>query len=446
MTITESISEYLLSLQFQRLPSDILEICKLTILDTIGCGIFGSKTDSAPKLVDALLGIDRTPDCTIWGYNQKTSTCGAALANGTLSHSFELDDCLYDTHAGAVIIPAALAVGEKEHAKGMDLMSAVVGAYEALGRINSGFNRLAIDARGWHPTGILGSFGAAAAAGKLLGLSKDQMVMALGLAGSYSGGIWAFLADGSMSKRYHAGKASQTGVLAAYIAREGFTGPRQVLEAKYGGFYDTYVPESSDSSRVLEGIGKSYMIAEKEFKPYPTCSATHSAIDSVIRLRQTYDFTTDDVAKIIIFLHPSDRKVTDKLEINTILDAQMSMQYAVALAAKYGHIKPEHFNESILRSKEISQVASKIQLLDESRVDELEVYVELHLKDNRVLKQHVVRPTGTRENPMRPSQIEDKFMHLTQTVLSKQRARKILDTVMAMEEVDAGTLCCLLGT
>lgn len=300
LTVTEELSEFVDRMSFQQLPVNVISAAKNCILDTLGCGIAGTSALEGQAVIKAVRDFDEGKKATIWGDRSRASVSDAALVNGTTAHALELDDWWGNLHAGAVIVPSVMAVAEFEGSSGREVIEAVVLGYEVTTRISLGGGLDAHNLRGWHPTGTCGTFGAAAAAGKILGLSKKELTWALGLAGTYTGGIWAFLADGTMSKRLHPGKAAQSGVVACYLARNGFTGPTQILEADFGGFYNTYVPGSYNLRSVTQNLGNKFAVLEDCFKLYPSCASTHGAIEAAIELKKKYGISPNDAERITV--------------------------------------------------------------------------------------------------------------------------------------------------
>ena len=229
----------------------------------------------------------RHGEAHVWGEaTPSLRTADAALVNGTASHAFELDD--YHNaklHPGAVVMPAAIAVAEKLDASGADLVTAIAAGYEVMIRSSLALNPSAARLRGWHLTGVCGPFGAAAACASLLKLNTEQTAWALGLAGTQGAGLWAFNADGTMSKRLHAGKAAHSGVLAAELAQLGFTGPTQIYEFEDGGVLKAF-SDASDPAPLTQDLGAVYHLDKTSIKPYSCCGSTHSYIDAALALRK----------------------------------------------------------------------------------------------------------------------------------------------------------------
>src|SRR5688572_13305334 len=234
---TREVASWIASLRYEDLPQRTREVIRGALLDTIGCGVYGYRTPWAKTLLEWARAGGGKSESTVWGEAKPTlRAADAALVNGTSIHAFELDDYHQaKLHAGAVVIPAAVAVAEKLGSDGRALVTAIAAGYEVMIRSSLALDPSAARLRGWHITGICGPFGAAAACAVLMKLDAERTAWALGLAGTQGAGLWAFNADGTMSKRLHAGKAAHSGVLAAELAQLGFTGPTQIYEYHDGG-------------------------------------------------------------------------------------------------------------------------------------------------------------------------------------------------------------------
>jgi 2-methylcitrate dehydratase PrpD len=266
------------------------------LLDTVGCGVYGYATPWTQALLKWAQAGGGNGRSRIWNDGNEGNdgndtqpalrAADAALVNGTSSHAFELDD--YHNaklHPGAVVIPAALALAEELDASGERIVTAIAAGYEVMIRSSLALNPSAARLRGWHLTGVCGPFGAAAACAVLMGLDAERTAWALGLAGTQGAGLWAFNADGTMSKRLHAGKAAHAGVLAAELAASGFSGPTQIYETDDGGFLKAY-SDAANAAPLTHELGKVYHLDAVSIKPYSCCGSTHAYIDAALQLRQ----------------------------------------------------------------------------------------------------------------------------------------------------------------
>jgi len=290
-TAASCLAGFVHDLRFEAIPDGVVHAARRSLIDTLGAALGGVDTDEAKACVAAAKDFDSGDQVTLWGSDLRASAPTAALVNGTVSHAIEMDDFGGCDHSGAVVIPSVLAVAEAfggaSGSSGRELLVAIVAGYEVARRpMEAAGGYTAHNGRGWHSTGTCGSFGAAAAAGRMMNLDADRLTSAIGLAGTFTGGVWAFLDDGAMSKRLHPGRAAENGVTAAYLARRGFTGPARIFEAEWGGFLSTYAPDGGDPDALTTELGESYRILQSGIKPYASCRGVHSSIAPCLNYRQ----------------------------------------------------------------------------------------------------------------------------------------------------------------
>src|SRR5688572_11044469 len=257
LDVTRLLAYALSTTRYQDLPAHVIADTQRAVLDWLGAALAGSLEPPAVKARAITTSLGRADDATVFP-TARSSAAGAAFANGVASHILELDD-IHKTstiHAGAPVIPAALAVAEREHATGEALLLAVALGYDAALRIGEAVNPSHY--RFWHPTGTVATFGAAAAAASILRLDATQMMDALGSAGTQAAGLWEFNADGAMSKHLHPGKAAMNGIIAADLARAGFTGASRILEGDRGFF--RAMSEGFNATRITDGLGERWKI------------------------------------------------------------------------------------------------------------------------------------------------------------------------------------------
>ena len=413
---TRELANWISNLRYEDLPQRTREVMRIAILDTVGAGVYGYSTPWAQMLLAwAKRGATGAGDAHVWGEAAPTLRCSdAALVNGTASHAFELDD--YHNaklHPGAVVVPAAIAVAEKLDASGADLLTAIAAGYEVMIRSSLALNPSAARLRGWHLTGVCGPFGAAAACASLLKLDTEQTAWALGLAGTQGAGLWAFNADGTMSKRLHAGKAAHSGVLAAELAQLGITGPTQIYETEDGGVLKAF-SDASDAAPLTQDLGAVYHLDKTSIKPYSCCGSTHSYIDAALALRKKLGTPWDAKRRVRV----GTCKVVDvqcgfDYAPSSALNAQMSLRYTVAAALLEGQVLPAQFTDSKLADPALTALAAAIELVPDPELDKLYpkdfaawVAAEHNGKWERV---DVMNPTGSIHAPIDARGATEKF-------------------------------------
>ncbi|MDP3014160.1 MAG: MmgE/PrpD family protein, partial [Candidatus Subteraquimicrobiales bacterium] len=294
--------------------------------------------------------------------------------------------------------------------------------------------------RGWHLTGTTGTFGAAAAAGNLLGLNQDEMASALGMAGTQSAGLWAFTADGAMSKRFHAGRSSQSGVMAALLAQKGYKGPTQILEAEDGGFCRA-TSDQVDFSLATEGLGQRYLSGDVNNKPYACCASSHSAIDAVEQLKERYRIIPSEVEKVLVKTARGVKvQCGFEYEPLSVVQAQMSLQYIVAVALLEGQVLLEQFSEQKISDPRILELAKRVEVVVDPEIDDLyperfASKVEIVLTTGKRLEARVDFPTGSPDHPMSFGQVVEKFRSLVGNVIHKDRMDALIEKVEGIEKL-----------
>ncbi len=413
---TRELANWITHLRYEDLPQRTREVVRIAILDTVGAGVHGYSTPWAQLLLTwAKRGTSGAGVAHVWGEAKPTLRCSdAALVNGTASHAFELDD--YHNaklHPGAVVVPAAIAVAEKINASGADLVTAIAAGYEVMIRSSLALNPSATRLRGWHLTGVCGPFGAATACASLLKLNAEQSAWALGLAGTQGAGLWAFNADGTMSKRLHAGKAAHSGVLAAELAQLGFTGPTQIYETEDGGVLRAF-SDASDAAPLTQDLGALYHLDKTSIKPYSCCGSTHSYIDAALALRKKFGAPWDAKRRVRV----GTCKVVDvqcgfDYAPSSVLNAQMSLRYTVAAALLDGQVLPAQFTDAKLADPALTALAGKIELVPDPELDKLYpkdfaawVSAEHNGKWERV---DIMNPTGSIHVPIDARGATEKF-------------------------------------
>jgi 2-methylcitrate dehydratase PrpD len=439
-TYTEQLADFFADLRYEDIPSAVIERARLGILDTIGCGLVGTTAEEGRRVLAAARVFDQGDGATIWGTQERASVPAAALVNGTMAHALELDDIGGPGHPGTFVVTTALAIGETVGASGRDLLTAVVTGYELGFRISEGVGGYtAISDRGWHGTGTIGSFAAAAAAAKLLGLDAEGFADALGIAGSFTGGTWAFIADGAMTKRLHAGKAAETGVIAAYLAQQGFTGPRKVLEAEWGGMFNVYIPGKANPPAMFEGLGSVWHTLECGFKRHACCAGIHPPLDTLLDLMGRHELNTDVVDHIDVIASPYSVRQLGKQEADSFCDAQLSVPYTLAAAfLSGGRTGPDQYTEERLRNPEVRAWAHRVTMYPDESIQPRDPHVvRVYRADGTVVEGSVAVPKGRPENPLSAAEIEAKFRNLAAAALPEETVSRIVAMVGDLEQVDS---------
>lgn len=440
--VSRRLADVLAVISYEDLPSQVIVDTRRAILDWLGSALAGAMEVPARLIQHIVSGFGESQQATVFAAS-RASAAAAALANGVASHILELDDVHKGStlHAGAAVIPAALAVAEREHSDGKAFMLAVAAGYEAALRIGEAVNPSHY--RFWHPTGTAGTFGAAAAAGSLIKLTAAQILDALGAAGTQAAGLWEFNADGAMSKHLHPGKAAFNGVLAADLARAGFTGATRILEGERGFF--RAMSASYDPARITDGLGARWKISENCYKMHSCCGHTHTAIDVALDLRpQVLDDGLAKIASVEIQTYGPGFEIVKERNPRSPYQAKFSLAYCVAAALLEGRVGLEQFSADRFAPDGVREPAIAA-LLERTRVivedDLTRKYpaawpsrVIVTLNDGTVLRGASNYPRGNPENPVSTAELENKFLSLVGSRVGEDTARRALHAVDTLEK------------
>jgi 2-methylcitrate dehydratase PrpD len=450
--LTASLAAFVAGVPRRGVPNDVRIVLQAAVVDAIGCGLFGLTTE-AVRIVHAFAREQGGPaETTLWASGgARISASNAALLGGTAIHGFDFDDHhRAKLHLSAAILPAALALAERENASGSTLLAALAAGYEAMVRISLAANPNAARMRGWHLTGTCGTFGAAAAASVILGFDAATTASALGLAGTQSAGLWAFNADGAMSKRLHPGNAARSGITAALLAQKGFHGPRKILEAEDGGFLAAMSDETRPEE-ITRDLGKIWRAEAVCFKPYSCCGSNHASIDAALELMAEHRFTADDVSSVTIGISRVVERQTGFPYIpSTVLNAQMSIRQNVAVALLDSAALIEQFTPQRIADPRLNELISRVDVEVDPEMDAVypEKYagiVTIELRDGRRLRKRVDHSKGMPENRMTLAELDTKFRSLASASVGDEAAEKLLFHLAKIFDVsnNAALMRCL---
>jgi len=442
-SITAELAKFVHSVAYASLPQTIREHIKLCILDTIGCGLFGSTLPWADILMEHFDELNSSGRSLIWGTDKTYTLTDAALVNGTFVHGFELDDLHAKgiIHPGSVTVSSALAMaGHLGDVSGERLIEAIVAGYEVGARVGMyvGTSHLL---KGFHPTGTCGTFAAAAAAGKLLGLSINELIHAFGIAGAQSAGLMAAQFS-SMVKRMHAGRAAQSGVFAALLAKKGFTGAVDIIEAPYGGFGNTMSDDVAYDAAVSDLLTR-YELVNVGFKPYACCGSNHTTIGALRDIFNAEMLNADMVERI----HIGTTRAT-KVHVgwpyvpDSITTAQMNLYYCAAAFAIDNEVFVDQFTEERITDPRIMSFISRIDIEENSQIESEvpvkrhKVLVQVYTKDGRKFSRKVDYPRGNPNNPMTDTEIREKFLKLSHAVIPGQQSDKLIEKISSLEKMN----------
>ena len=443
---TRELVEYLANLRPDALSPKIYHQARYLLLDYLGVTLRGARAESSAPVYRMIRSIGVPGPSTVIGTEIRTLPGYAALANGTAAHAIELDDThnAGSIHLGVVMFSAALALADTMPAIDSKLFfTAVTAGYEAAARI-----AMAVQPRdhyqlGFHPTATCGVFGAAITASKLLGLSAEQMMYAFGIAGSMAAGSLEFLAEGAWTKRLHPGLAAQNGIQAAMLAREGFKGPRTILEGR-DGFLRGY-SRRPISEYLTDYLGESFEIMRTSVKPHACCRYMQGPIDAVLALAREHRIQPDQVRSIDtavleagwpLVVEPQGQKFHPK----SVVEAQFSMPFGAAVALVHHAAGIDQFTEENIRSKEVERLMGKVVMIKHQRIErnfpeEWAALVTITLNNGQSFEKYISNPKGDPQNPLSPDELIAKFRSLAGPRDDIVAAVRSLDSLAPLLEI-----------
>jgi len=416
-TATRRLARFVVDLALDDVPADVVTAASRLTLDTLGNALAASREDFGRAVLGVAERLGGGAESALLGSPARVAAANAVLANATLAHGLDFDDTREDAivHTGCVAVTTALAVGEAVGAGGRAVLEAAVAAVEVMCRVGLAVPG-ALHARHFHPTSITASFAAAAAAARLYKLSEDQLVQAFGICGSQAAGIIEYLADGSWTKRLHPGWGAHAGVVAALLARGGFTGPTTVLEGEHG-LYAAF-GGGHDAGRLdalLDSLGTTWELQALTLKPYPCGSIAQPYMDCAMRLREHVRRGDITAIRCRTAAGPVPRlwePLVGKHAPPNGYAAKFSLPYLLATILVRGRAGLAEFTDEAVRDAEVLGLARRVTYELDASIDYPRQFVgdvELTLADGRVLRERQDRPRGGPDAPLTPAEVEAKF-------------------------------------
>lgn len=434
MSTTEELAQLISSAQFDALPPEVVDVAKVVILDGLAVTLAGSAEPAAQIVSEYVREMGGAPQCSVFGQGFKTSPVMAAFANGVAGHVLDYEVMWHPaTHATSPTLPGILALAEVQHATGPEIITALVTGFEVQGRIRVASAEL--DLRGFHPPGVVGVMGSAAAASVMLDLPAEQIRMALGIAASRAGGVSAN--TGTMTKSTHCGNAGRMGLEAALLAAKGFTGHPDIFEHPTG-YAAVIFGEGFEIEAVTRDFGNPYRMVDPGvgIKKHPSQYGTHRGIDAALELRQTYDI---DPAKIrSVHVETPVMQYTGRPSPKTGLEGKFSFQYTVASALLDGRITIDTFTDEQLQRRELQDLLAKTNLTMNPDIpanfDQMWVTVRAQMEDGAEHTVRCDRPRGIWGNPLTRDERLEKVRQCASRVLSGEDVEAVIEIVEDLEQ------------
>ncbi len=441
--ISSTLARFATTLEFEDIPAHVVERARLHVLDCIGIGLASSGFEFGQRTIKALTGLGGEGPYPVLGTAVGLPLRDAVLANGTLIHGLDFDD----THAGGVIhasasaVPTVLAIGQRERATGRDVLAAYLVGIETASRIAQaamgGFHRV-----GFHPTGLVGAFGATLAAGRLSRMPAAALEHAQGIVLSMASGSMEFLEDGAWTKRMHPGWAASAAVTACALAQGGFVGPRRTYEGRFGLFNSHLGPgNTAQPALCTAGLGDTWEMLNVAMKPYPACHFNHAFADAAIELRKAHSFALEDVVEIRARISAAQVAVVCEPEAHkrrpqNSYDAQFSVHYIIATSLARGRFTLTELEDEALGDPQVQALMQKIGYEIDPDSAFPRYYsgeVVVRLKDGRELRHREAHNRGSDARPLSGGEIVAKFNGNAERVLSASRAAQVAEAVLGLD-------------
>jgi 2-methylcitrate dehydratase PrpD len=442
--ITGRLAEFIVNTRFEDVPAEVMRLARNSFLDTLGLAIGGTLERAPQLLIRHIRELGGTPTATVLAQGFRTNAPNAALINGTAADILGWSDIsvIQMTHPSVSICPAVWAIGEQVKASGRDVLLAHVIGVEVADKIGAGI-KPGFQLKGWHPMAVLNTFGAAAAAGKLLGLDVVQMSNALGIAGAEASGIRA--AMGTMSKAYGAGRSARDGITCALLASIGYTGPTNVMEAR-DGFLQTF-GDGASGKGILENLGKPFEFSSPgiTLKKFPACTRSHNGIQGVLNLRSQYHLTPEDVESVECLVTPA---VVDYLKFpapTSKFESKYSMEFCVATALRDGKVVASSFADEKVTDPGLLAIMQRVKMkvwpeyakhgYNPSHAP-YGCVVRMRLKDGREISERVDQGPWEPQTPPSWDDLVLKYRSSTEPVLGVDRSDQSIGIVGNLQGLD----------
>jgi 2-methylcitrate dehydratase PrpD len=440
---SETLGSFCANLRYAALPAAAIERVKHFFIDYLAIALRACALDSSQP-VRALCRMYPIPgQATLLGRPDPVSPHWAALANGQAAHSMELDDTFLEgsIHTESSVFAACMALAEEHGLSGQRFVEAAVAGFEVACRVSRALQPAVTNARGFHPTGTCGALGAAAAAGKLLGLDARQIAVAIGVACSQASGLLEYIANGAWTKRFHAGWAAHAGLVAAGLAKYGMTAPRTAIEGRFG-FLQAYSGEPKLDG-LDAGLGVTYMILQTAMKYYPCNYYIQSINDSVLKLAARDDWRLDQIVRIVVYTVRAAiplvcEPIEHKRHPQVMIDAQFSVPFNVALGLLKKRVVFPDFNAQMFAAPEVCRLMNLTTCAVDPRLDaqypeNWPARVEITLADGRTLAAETTHVKGDPRNPLTEDEVIEKHRSIVTGVVDRQTDDRILQFVHELE-------------
>jgi 2-methylcitrate dehydratase PrpD len=430
--VTKRLATWTVGLRAEAIPESVRAEGVRTFVNWLGCALGGAGHETVDRALDAVRPFSGPARAQVLGRRDRLDELHAALLNGISSHVLDYDDTHLKTiiHPAGPVASALLAVAEERPVSGADFLTALVAGVEVECRIGNAVYPDHYD-RGWHITGTAGVFGAAAATGRLLGLSEQEMTWAFGIAATQSSGLREMF--GTMCKSFHPGRAAQNGAMAAFLAKAGFDSSMRAIEAPRG--WANVLSTKQDYGEILDGLGERWEAGLNTYKPFACGIVIHPAIDGCQQLRRRLGERVERIASVELKTHPLVLELTGKRTPQTGLEGKFSVFHAAATALLRGDGSPTAFTDETVRDPRIVALRDRIVAAPEPGIDEDAVRIAVILDDGERVPLDVEHAVGSLEKPLSDEAITAKFVNQSVPVIGEERTKAVVELAWSLERV-----------
>ena len=432
MEVTRTLARFIVNHRYADIAQPVRHEAARSLLNWVGCAVGASRHETVERALAALSEFSGPREATVLGRGDRLDVMLAALMNGTTSHTFDFDDTHLKTviHPSGPVASAILALSERNPLNGKEFLHAFLLGVEAECRIGNAVTPSHYDV-GWHITATAGVFGAAAAAGRVLGLSEQQMAWALGIAATQSSGVREMF--GTMVKPMHPGMAARSGLLAAFLASKNFTSTEQGIEGRRG--FANVLATARNYAEITENLGKTWEISLNTYKPFACGIVEHPAIDGCIQLRNEHKLKGDEIESISLKVHPLVLELTGKKTPQAGLEGKFSVYHSTAVAVIHGAAVEAQYSDAVVRDPKVIALRDKVTATVDKAMHEDQVHVTIRLKNGRTLEKYVEHAVGSLGKPMSDADLEAKFRGQCEGILSRAENDKLIKLCWDVEQL-----------
>jgi 2-methylcitrate dehydratase PrpD len=430
---TKTLASYLVNSRLEDIPEDVRHESRRALLNLIGCAVGGSREPAVETALRALEPYFGKPTAQLLARSERMDPLYACVINGISSHVFEYDDTMPKNyiHPSPPVASALFSYASAHRVHGRDFIHAFLLGFETEARIGNAVYPAHYDA-GWHITSTAGVFGAAAAVGKLLGLSLQQMIWALGLAATQASGLREMF--GFMAKSFHAGHAARNGYLSAVLAQSNFTSGERSIEGPRG--FAPVTAAQYDLSKITSGLGTDFQIRDNAYKPYPCGLVVHPTIDGCIDLFRDYHLASENISAVRVRVAPLVLDLCNKKDIKRGLEGKYSIYHSAAVGLTRGKAGLQEYTDEAVNDPKVKAVRERVAATADSTITEDQSHIEVELQDGRKLVRFVEQSLGNVHRPLNDRQLEDKLRDQSIPLLGEAQVEKLISLCWKIDQLD----------